>query len=250
MPRRSANSGPPTHSSSAWTGRTCRQAPWSPRGPSCPLARPHSGHSRKILRRACQVALDIDPQELVMGLQARVVDGNPSARVFLADALDNGAGYAVELGKPEVFARILDQRAAGTHRRLGGPRPRALLHGLLPRLPAVLRQQAAPRGAGLAARPRHDRPRGGRVPEDRPLARARCLRRPCVRAEHRRLADRRTRRRPAGACSTRTTARRSSSAIPCGGAMKSTSPAGSASVRDCRHGQPRACMPWNVLRPI
>ena len=63
----------------------------------------------EILRRACQVALDIDPQELIMGLQARVVNGNPSGRVFLADALDNGAGYAVELGKPWVFARILDQ---------------------------------------------------------------------------------------------------------------------------------------------
>ena len=63
----------------------------------------------EILRRACQVALDIDPQELVMGLQSRVVDGNPSARVFLADALDNGAGYAVELGKSRVFARILDE---------------------------------------------------------------------------------------------------------------------------------------------
>jgi DEAD/DEAH box helicase domain-containing protein len=62
----------------------------------------------EVLRRACQVALDIDPQELVMGLQPRVVDGNQSARVFLADALDNGAGYAAELGKPEVFARILD----------------------------------------------------------------------------------------------------------------------------------------------
>ncbi|HET9894975.1 MAG TPA: DEAD/DEAH box helicase [Streptosporangiaceae bacterium] len=63
----------------------------------------------EILRSACQVALDIDPQELVMGLQARVVDGNPSARVFLADALDNGAGYAAELGKPGTFARILYQ---------------------------------------------------------------------------------------------------------------------------------------------
>lgn len=63
----------------------------------------------EVLRRACQVALDIDPQELVMGLQAREAAGNPSARVFLADALDNGAGYAVELGKTEVFARILQQ---------------------------------------------------------------------------------------------------------------------------------------------
>jgi len=63
----------------------------------------------EVLRRACQVALDIDPQELVMGLQARMAAENPSARVFLADALDNGAGYAAELGQPEVFARILQQ---------------------------------------------------------------------------------------------------------------------------------------------
>ena len=63
----------------------------------------------EVLRRACQIALDIDPQELVMGLQARVAAGNPSARVFLADALDNGAGYAAELGQPRVFARILQQ---------------------------------------------------------------------------------------------------------------------------------------------
>jgi DEAD/DEAH box helicase domain-containing protein len=61
----------------------------------------------QVIRRACQVALDIDPQELVMGLQACMVDGLPSARVFLADALDNGAGYAVELGHPSRFTRIL-----------------------------------------------------------------------------------------------------------------------------------------------
>jgi len=63
----------------------------------------------EVLRRACQVGLDIDPQELLMGLQARLVAGNPSARVFLADALDNGAGYAAELGQPAVFSRILEQ---------------------------------------------------------------------------------------------------------------------------------------------
>jgi DEAD/DEAH box helicase domain-containing protein len=61
----------------------------------------------EVLRRACQVALDIDPQELVMGLQARGVGEHATARVFLADALDNGAGYAVELGQPGVFSRIL-----------------------------------------------------------------------------------------------------------------------------------------------
>lgn len=74
-----------------------------------PAGRAASWSFAEILRRACQVALDIDPQELVMGLQARMVKGNASARVFLADALDNGAGYAVELGKPDVFERILKE---------------------------------------------------------------------------------------------------------------------------------------------
>jgi hypothetical protein len=44
-----------------------------------------------------------------MGLQARMVGADPGARVFLADALDNGAGHAVELGRPRVFANILNR---------------------------------------------------------------------------------------------------------------------------------------------
>ena len=113
----------------------------------------------EVLRRACQVELDIDPQELVMGLQARVVAGSPSARVFLADALDNGAGYAAELGQPAVFVRILEQARHELTTSLAASCARPLLHGLLPGLPAVLRQQAAPRRAGLEARSRHARPR-------------------------------------------------------------------------------------------
>ena len=61
----------------------------------------------QIIRRACQLALDIDRQELVMGLQARQVNGLRTADVFLADAIDNGAGYAVELGDQARFTRIL-----------------------------------------------------------------------------------------------------------------------------------------------
>jgi DEAD/DEAH box helicase domain-containing protein len=63
----------------------------------------------EVLRRASQVALDIDPQELTMGLRSVYADGAITAEVFLADALDNGAGYASELGHPEVFKRILDE---------------------------------------------------------------------------------------------------------------------------------------------
>lgn len=62
----------------------------------------------EAIRRACQIALDIDRQELVVGLKPHHVHGIPSAEIFIADALDNGAGYAVELGQPDVFQTILD----------------------------------------------------------------------------------------------------------------------------------------------
>ena len=125
----------------------------------------------EILRRACQVALDIDPQELVMGLQARVVARHPSARVFLADALDNGAGYAVELGKPKVFARILDQARQELTTPGKTPRTRAYCTVSCPdclrsydnrRLHGALDWRLALDMMDLAA---------GRAAEDRPLAR-------------------------------------------------------------------------------
>ena len=132
----------------------------------------------EILRRACQVALDIDPQELIMGLQARVVDGNPSARVFLADALDNGAGYAVELGKPRVFARILDQARRELTAAWEDPAHAHICTVSCPdclrsydnrRLHGALDWRLALDMMDLAA---------GELPEDRPLARAGCLQLP------------------------------------------------------------------------
>lgn len=66
----------------------------------------------EVLRRACQVTLDIDRQELIVGLQPRRIDGIPSAEIFIADALDNGAGYAVELGQPDIFGKILSDARA------------------------------------------------------------------------------------------------------------------------------------------
>jgi DEAD/DEAH box helicase domain-containing protein len=75
----------------------------------------------EILRRACQVALDIDPHELVMGLQAIYADGALSSQVFLADALDNGAGYATELGRREAFKKILDEARQELAKAWEGP---------------------------------------------------------------------------------------------------------------------------------
>jgi len=62
----------------------------------------------EVLRRACKLELQLSPDELVVDLHPFPVDGIPTARVFIADALDNGAGYAVELGRPEVFRRLLE----------------------------------------------------------------------------------------------------------------------------------------------
>lgn len=58
----------------------------------------------EVLRRGAKRLLDIDPQELVFGLHPQS-DGSMS--VFMADALDNGAGYAAEIALPGNFDRLL-----------------------------------------------------------------------------------------------------------------------------------------------
>lgn len=58
----------------------------------------------EVLRRGAKRQLDIDPQELVFGLHPQR-DG--SMQVFLADALDNGAGYAAEIGTATNFEKLL-----------------------------------------------------------------------------------------------------------------------------------------------
>ena len=61
----------------------------------------------EALRRGCSAELDIDPGELHGGLQPREVHGLATASVYLADTLENGAGYALELSKGPVLERVL-----------------------------------------------------------------------------------------------------------------------------------------------
>ncbi|KRE45158.1 hypothetical protein ASG92_12600 [Arthrobacter sp. Soil736] len=61
----------------------------------------------EVMRAGVKAQLDIDPQEMQAGLQHLTTAGEPTARVFLADSLDNGAGYAVEIAKPENFKALL-----------------------------------------------------------------------------------------------------------------------------------------------
>ena len=61
-----------------------------------------------FLRLAAAVQLDVDPSELQAGFQPRHEDGRATGQAFLADQLDNGAGYASFLAQPEVIQSLLD----------------------------------------------------------------------------------------------------------------------------------------------
>jgi DEAD/DEAH box helicase domain-containing protein len=76
----------------------------------------------EVLRRGAQVFLDLDPNELTAGLTPlqlplRGPSGHDQATqvcaaVFLADTAENGAGYAVELGRVELFPDMLKSTLA------------------------------------------------------------------------------------------------------------------------------------------
>lgn len=62
----------------------------------------------EALRVAAAAYLDVDPAELQLGLQPARYDGVETRNVFIADTLENGAGYAPHLGQPEVFQKVVD----------------------------------------------------------------------------------------------------------------------------------------------
>ncbi|MCV7436529.1 DEAD/DEAH box helicase [Mycobacterium seoulense] len=72
----------------------------------------------EVLSNGAQVYLDLDPIELLAGLTplrlpmfgAESPDSKAqvAAAVFLADAAANGAGYAAELGQPDLFEQLLN----------------------------------------------------------------------------------------------------------------------------------------------
>lgn len=61
----------------------------------------------EAVRRAAQSALDVDASELAVGLQPRVVNGERTQAVYVADTLDNGAGYAIELSSRTSMEAVL-----------------------------------------------------------------------------------------------------------------------------------------------
>jgi Lhr-like helicase len=60
-----------------------------------------------LLRGAAARLLDVQTNEIEVGLRAVRKDGVLAAQVFLSDSLANGAGYCTHLGHPGVFADLL-----------------------------------------------------------------------------------------------------------------------------------------------
>lgn len=64
-----------------------------------------------LFRRAAAVVLDVAESELDVGIQPvmdmRTPFAPPSARIFVSDSLENGAGYSTHLGAPAEFEKLL-----------------------------------------------------------------------------------------------------------------------------------------------
>jgi hypothetical protein len=62
-----------------------------------------------LLRKVAASELDIEPLELVAGIFAGLAANNdPAPYAFIADTLENGAGFSTHLGRDEVLPTLLD----------------------------------------------------------------------------------------------------------------------------------------------
>ena len=73
-----------------------------------------------FLRSAAAALLDVDTLELNAGFRPALEDGRPTGQAFLADTLQNGAGYCWWLGQPPNFSELLAQGRAQTPRSSAG----------------------------------------------------------------------------------------------------------------------------------
>lgn len=62
----------------------------------------------EMLRRGIQHRLAIEPGKIDVGLQPVRTQGTRTHRIFIADQLENGAGYAVELARAGALGDVLD----------------------------------------------------------------------------------------------------------------------------------------------
>ena len=61
-----------------------------------------------LLRKVAAAKLDIEPLELVAGIYAGLAGDEPAPYAFIADSLENGAGFSTHLGRPDVLPSLLE----------------------------------------------------------------------------------------------------------------------------------------------
>lgn len=73
-----------------------------------------------LIRKVAAAKLDIEPLELAAGIFAGLANGEPAPYAFIADTLENGAGFSTHLGREEVLPTLL-QDATNYLDRLAEP---------------------------------------------------------------------------------------------------------------------------------
>lgn len=91
-----------------------------PVGPHRPASIAALWSFAQLLRMSSALELDIDPRELDIGLQPCRVGTVVTRRIFIADRLENGAGYSRQLGEPTRLKRVLDRIVDEIGSRLAG----------------------------------------------------------------------------------------------------------------------------------
>src|SRR5262249_29546899 len=79
----------------------------------------------ELFRIAAAAELDVNPAELQMGLHPFRKGASETRRIFIADSLENGAGYAAKLAEPETANAIMQRILTEILPRLEGSRHRA-----------------------------------------------------------------------------------------------------------------------------
>lgn len=62
-----------------------------------------------LMRTVAASYLDVQPQEFTAGLYTGMQDGDPTTFAFLADSLENGAGFSSHLGQQDIFPEYLER---------------------------------------------------------------------------------------------------------------------------------------------
>jgi hypothetical protein len=61
-----------------------------------------------LLRKVAATKLDVEPLELVAGIYSGLANGDQATYAFIADTLENGAGFSTHLGSNEILPALLD----------------------------------------------------------------------------------------------------------------------------------------------